>query len=96
MELIPEALENLFVIAGLCAGKKKNVDMVYPYGDGYIRNIRAYTMGTHGGPHWEPYKKVWFWQQWVSNIYPDEISALWYTDIYGEFDNGKSICELWR
>lgn len=65
---------------------KDYVDMVPPYGNGYIRNIRAYSMGTHGGPHWETYKKVWLWWPpgweyvWVSDINPNEISALWYTD----------------
>lgn len=35
-------------------------------------------MGTHGGPYWEVYKRVWWWQERVSYIYPNEISALWY------------------
>jgi len=48
------------------------------YGHGYSRDVKAYSMGTHGGPYWEVWKSVWWWQERVGYIYPNEISALWY------------------
>ena len=47
-----------------------NKDYVdYPL-SGYIRNIKAYTMIAEGGP---------YWLLMYSTIYPNEISALWYS-----------------
>lgn len=52
----------------------------------YSQDILAYTIGTHGGPHWEIWVKVWWWQEWAGDIYPNEVSALWYTDPEGFID----------
>ena len=64
-------------------------------GHGYSRDIKAYSMVTHGGPHWEIWKKVWFWQEKVSNIYPNEISALWYYS-YDPYNNLEIDVHPWN
>lgn len=55
-------------------------------GRGFFRDMLAYCMGTHGGPHWEIWGFVrhcflwWCWWEYerVGIIYPDEVEALWY------------------
>lgn len=59
-----------------------NKDYVSMSLNGYIRNIRAYTMGSHGGPQWGVYQGGIK----VGTIYPNEISALWYHTFDGYYD----------
>ncbi len=47
-------------------------------GSGYNRDIRAYSMVTHGGPEWDIFEIFWFIQYRVDTIYPDEVEDLWY------------------
>jgi len=59
-------------------------------GQGYSRNVLAYSMGTHGGPYWEVWQWVRVWWWWVYScvgyIYPSEIEALWYHSTQGNVE----------
>lgn len=59
-----------------------NKDYVSTWFTGYIRNIKAYTMGSHGGPEWGVYDG----ETLVGTIYPNEVSALWYHTFDGYYD----------
>jgi hypothetical protein len=64
-----------------------NKDHVSTSFNGYIRNIKAYSMGTHGGPEWGVFQIVMDDDQdLVDTIYPNEISALWYHTFDGYYD----------